>query len=598
MNWFRKETKNALSFSLTFDPAVLSNPVVALGSDASNGSLITNSNQVAAGRLGLILTLPAGQSFSAGVRRIFAVTFTIAANTNADTTNIGFGNQPVPQDVTNAATVSLPAVYTGATVSITRGIEADVASRPNGNGSVSVTDLVLMGRFVAQLDTAANGGEFQCADCAPRTTRGDGVIGLADLVQAGRYVAGLDDLLPAGGPTTPNGQFAPFAALTSQPLASIQQIRQRARDLNSTRVVQMLVRETGTLVLTLNALGDENALSFGLRFNPSQWRYLAASAAETGTDSQLTLNTDQASHGQLGVVLALPAGQTFAAGKHELVTLTFEPVAGSKELLTGFAYDLVACEVISANALPLATLFSGAMNEFGLNELTNVSAASFRSGKLAPEQIVAAFGKELAVDKVTATETPLPTELIETRVAVTDSQGVTRTAPLFFVSPDQVNYQMPAETAKGVATVTVTHNHQPVASGVVSISAVAPGVFTDGNVVMRIDAAGNQSFEALTRFDEATQRNLLNPINLEAETEQVYLILYATGLRGLDKLGSVKCTIDGVAVEVLFAGEAAGMVGLDQINLRLPPSLRGRGEVTLALTVDGQTANAVRVSLK
>jgi uncharacterized protein (TIGR03437 family) len=116
--------------------------------------------------------------------------------------------------------------------------------------------------------------------------------------------------------------------------------------------------------------------------------------------------------------------------------------------------------------------------------------------------------------------------------------------------------------------------------------------------VLRVDAAGTESFEALTRFDEATQLNLTNPINLEAETDQVYLLLYATGLRGRSELGAVKCRIDGVATEVLFAGEAVGMVGVDQINLRLPRRLLGRGEVPLVLTVDGQTANTVRIRLK
>jgi uncharacterized protein (TIGR03437 family) len=37
---------------------------------------------------------------------------------------------------------------------------------------------------------------------------------------------------------------------------------------------------------------------------------------------------------------------------------------------------------------------------------------------------------------------------------------------------------------------------------------------------------------------------------------------------------------------------------LDQVNLRLPRSLAGRGEVELALTVDGREANRVKVQIK
>jgi uncharacterized protein (TIGR03437 family) len=39
-------------------------------------------------------------------------------------------------------------------------------------------------------------------------------------------------------------------------------------------------------------------------------------------------------------------------------------------------------------------------------------------------------------------------------------------------------------------------------------------------------------------------------------------------------------------------------VGLDQANVRLPRNLIGRGEVDVALVVDGKTANTVRIGIK
>ena len=47
-----------------------------------------------------------------------------------------------------------------------------------------------------------------------------------------------------------------------------------------------------------------------------------------------------------------------------------------------------------------------------------------------------------------------------------------------------------------------------------------------------------------------------------------------------------------------FAGAQGNLVGLDQLNLRLPRALAGRGEAEIALTVDGIAANVVRVSIK
>ena len=39
-------------------------------------------------------------------------------------------------------------------------------------------------------------------------------------------------------------------------------------------------------------------------------------------------------------------------------------------------------------------------------------------------------------------------------------------------------------------------------------------------------------------------------------------------------------------------------MGLDQLNLALPRSLTGRGELTLSLTVDGRLANPVTITLR
>ncbi len=53
-------------------------------------------------------------------------------------------------------------------------------------------------------------------------------------------------------------------------------------------------------------------------------------------------------------------------------------------------------------------------------------------------------------------------------------------------------------------------------------------------------------------------------------------------------LSSVRVSIGGASADVTFAGLQAQFVGLDQVTVRLPRSLAGRGEVDVALTVDGQ----------
>ncbi|MGH9842404.1 MAG: hypothetical protein ACREEM_26965, partial [Blastocatellia bacterium] len=112
------------------------------------------------------------------------------------------------------------------------------------------------------------------------------------------------------------------------------------------------------------------------------------------------------------------------------------------------------------------------------NAIANVSAASYISTSLSPESIVSAFGSGLATTTLAASSTPLPTTLAGTTVKVRDSAGAERLAPLFFVSPAQVNYQMPAGTNNGASTISVTSSDGSVSTGVSQITSVAPGLFT------------------------------------------------------------------------------------------------------------------------
>ncbi len=244
--------ENALGFSLTFDPAALGNPQAAMGNDAANATLNVNTNQLGQGRLGIVLSLPTGQKFGAGVRQIAVVNFAIAGGVTVNSTPIGFGDQPVAREVSDTNANALPANYTPGTVTITSGFEGDVAPRPNGNGSVTITDWVQIGRFVAGQDTPG-GSEFQRADTAPRETRGNGALTITDWVQAGRYAAGLDPLTTTGGPIGPTTSGLTARAEFEQHTATR---RVRVTDGADGRADRIAV------AIELDAQGNENALGF------------------------------------------------------------------------------------------------------------------------------------------------------------------------------------------------------------------------------------------------------------------------------------------------------------------------------------------------
>lgn len=235
--------------------------------------------------------------------------------------------------------------------------------------------------------------------------------------------------------------------------------------------------------------------------------------------------------------------------------------------------------------------------------LTAVSAASYNGALLAPAAIVSAFGAALATGTQAAQVTPLPTTLAGTTVSVRDSAGTARLGALFFVSPTQLNFQIPAGTALGAATVTVTNGGGVLSAGTVTIGNVAPGLFTANAsgtgvaaaVALRVRGDGSQQFEPIARFDPALNRFVTLPLDLGASTEQVFLILYGTGFR---QRVSASATLGGTAAALPFSGAQPDLAGLDQANVLIPRSLIGRGEVEVVLTVDGQVANPVRVHIR
>ncbi len=236
-------------------------------------------------------------------------------------------------------------------------------------------------------------------------------------------------------------------------------------------------------------------------------------------------------------------------------------------------------------------------------QVTTVNGAGFQSGEaVAPDSIVSAFGAGLATGIQGASTVPLPEALLGTSVSVTDSQGATRPAGLYAVTPGQVNFLLPPGTAAGLATVTVNSGVGPVLQGTVQVAAVGPGIFqaspTDFAVgsALRIQPGDVRTETALVAFENG--QFVAKAIDMGDETDEIYLILFGTGIRGRNKQNPVTATVGGEAATVTFADDQLQFVGLDQVVIRVPRSLVGRGLVTVVITVDGKAANVVQVNFQ
>jgi len=213
-------------------------------------------------------------------------------------------------------------------------------------------------------------------------------------------------------------------------------------------------------------------------------------------------------------------------------------------------------------------------------------------------------GDNLAPSAQAASGPNLPSEILGTSVTVTDSAGISRTAPLYYVSPSQVNYVLPSSTATGPATVTIVNSSGQAATGSITVAAVAPGLFTmaqNGTGVaaaqaLRTPASGQPAYQNIFECDR-TGHCQTAPIDLGPAGDQVLLVLYGTGIRGRNSLAAVHVTLGSTDLQVLYAGPQGTYEGLDQINVLLPTGLNPNQLATVAVTIDGVSANTTPLLL-
>jgi uncharacterized protein (TIGR03437 family) len=226
------------------------------------------------------------------------------------------------------------------------------------------------------------------------------------------------------------------------------------------------------------------------------------------------------------------------------------------------------------------------MDISGPTSVTAVGSANFASGPVAPQEIVALFGPGITSQT--------------TSIRITDSAGNNQPARIFSAVSGQANILIPAGLATGSAKIAIPQG----ASGAVTIASVAPGLYSanaDGAGVaaanaFTISAANLTTPQNVFACNPPAARSCLGaPLSQGASTDTLYVALYGTGIRAA---ASVQCFVAGQSVPVLYAGPVASDPGLDQVNISIPKSLAGLGDVRVYVIADGVVSNVVGLTLQ
>jgi len=245
--------------------------------------------------------------------------------------------------------------------------------------------------------------------------------------------------------------------------------------------------------------------------------------------------------------------------------------------------------------LPLPSNFPSQSNA------TIVSAASADVITASPDSIVSVYGTGLATTTESTPSADWPITLGGTTASVRDSDGVNRPARLAFVSPGQVNLLIPPDVnANGSSSVQIKSSAGILSTGPIPMNFIAPALFIAGPKlaaanILRVRGT-TQTVESIVTVENGQLVPI--PIDLGPEGDQVYLLLFGTGIRNGLPTGFVRATIGGIDAPVLFAGAQGQFPGVDQVNIQIPRSLAGRGLVDLVLKVRSLEANTVRIAIR
>jgi uncharacterized protein (TIGR03437 family) len=237
------------------------------------------------------------------------------------------------------------------------------------------------------------------------------------------------------------------------------------------------------------------------------------------------------------------------------------------------------------------------------------TSAASDIASVAPSSIASIYGQFPFTVTQSSNTSPPPLMLAGVTVNIQDSAGVNRPAPLFYVSPTQINLQIPASNALGVAAITILSTGLPVA-GSALVRNVVPEIFTQGGsypaaytVTYGPDGQPQPPVPVVTCKTGQPFDCTLAPIPRPAGS-RVFLELFATGVRNhvspvTVNVGDVSPAFQPFTPE--YAGPQGQFDGLDQVNLEitnlpaLPPLAPGTTSVfyTLILNVDGFASNEV-----
>ena len=297
------------------------------------------------------------------------------------------------------------------------------------------------------------------------------------------------------------------------------------------------------------------------------WLTLSPAAGETPSVSELTADPSGLPQGTHSADVVIRAEEFRVPGQTVRVTVVLTEEGSTPRLNPGGVVHTVAAE------LPLS-----------------------------PGVLASLFGRDLASSSVQvsfpAGSNLLPREALGLRVLILDQTGqLIAEAPLLYVGPFQVNFQMPYEAARHpLVQVVVVVNGIASNPETVPLAATGPGLFTlEGNRAAVLNPDFTLNSPAMPADRGSVMMAFLTGVGEVDPALETGQAAPASPLSVITAASSA--TMGGVPARIVSLVLASGFVGLAQANIEVPLGLAA-GEYELVIIVDGRVSNAALVSVR
>ncbi len=342
-----------------------------------------------------------------------------------------------------------------------------------------------------------------------------------------------------------------------------------------------------------NVLQADVTVSFtGPAANPAT---LSASPAAVSLPSQTTLSVGLTDTTQAWTASVFPGNRTAS-----WLTLSQYSGTGPGQIAltasgAGFEPGVYRANIVlqSANAspqfleVPVMFVWSGTPSEpyqgppsviaGATNALSYKTAAS-------PGMIMAVFGSQLGQSVQNASTQPLPYSMAGVTATV---NGIA--APLYYVSPGQLNIQVPYEAGAGPAVLGINNQGQ-IAGYQFQIAPSAPGILADAN--------GNVSPSATVTQGSTGVLYLTGDGDVTPVLQSGFSPHQGTPLSNLPKSRlPFTLTVGGIQAYLAFVGITPGVIGLTQVNFVVPASVPA-GIQPVVATVGGASSAPVNLTVQ